>query len=278
VFLSAPLGCAGWNNHCRELLDTHTGWTAYVVRLTVVGSSPAWPNPGSAHSGYLVEDTGRLLLDCGSGVLGRLREQEHWPGIDAIAITHFHPDHFGDLIPWACGSRYGPGAQTPKPELFLPPGGISFLDEIGARLDTPDLFSSAFELSEYADASAFRAAGFDVTPRRVPHYTVESYAFRVDSGTGVLAYSGDSGPSDALIDVARGADLFLCEATLLDKEPDPRGHLSYDEAVEVFEAAQAKRLLVTHRPSERDLAEGVEIAYDGLELEISLRATPGTRG
>src|SRR4029079_1683052 len=59
------------------------------VKLTVVGCSPAWPNPGRAHSGYLLShDGGRLLVDCGPGVLSRLREAEDWPRVDAIAITH----------------------------------------------------------------------------------------------------------------------------------------------------------------------------------------------
>src|SRR5262252_1246396 len=57
------------------------------VKLTVVGCSPAWPNPGGAQSGYLLDGPGRLLLDCGPGVLARLREERTWPEIDAIAIT-----------------------------------------------------------------------------------------------------------------------------------------------------------------------------------------------
>ncbi|MEX0673209.1 MAG: MBL fold metallo-hydrolase, partial [Gaiellaceae bacterium] len=71
-----------------------------AVKLTVVGCSPAWPNPGGAQSGYLLDGSKRLLLDCGPGVLARLREEEGWPRIDAIAITHFHLDHWGDLVPW----------------------------------------------------------------------------------------------------------------------------------------------------------------------------------
>src|SRR5437773_11797784 len=65
------------------------------VKLTVVGCSPAWPNPGGAQSGYLVEGSERVLLDCGPGVLGRLREREPWPTVDAIALTHFHLDQIG---------------------------------------------------------------------------------------------------------------------------------------------------------------------------------------
>ncbi len=79
------------------------------VKLTVVGCSPAWPNPGGAQSGYLLEGPGRLLLDCGPGVLAKLREREAWPHVDAIAITHWHLDHWGDLVPWVWGSTLGPG-------------------------------------------------------------------------------------------------------------------------------------------------------------------------
>jgi ribonuclease BN (tRNA processing enzyme) len=92
----------------------------------------------------------------------------------------------------------------------------------------------------------------------------------VQSNGAVVAYSGDSAPSDELVDAARDADLFVCEATLLRGELDgePRGHLSLDEAVEAFEASGAKRLLLTHRPCELPVPDGYELAYDGLELDV----------
>ena len=247
------------------------------MKLTVVGSSPAWPNPGSAHAGYLVEGPGRLLLDCGPGVLGRLREQDGWPRVDAIAITHFHLDHFGDLVPWGLGSRYGPGAGTPAPALFVPPGGIELLVQVADQYGTPDMFANAFVLHEYAEGATFRAAGFDVTPTRVPHYTIDAYGFRVSDGAAVLAYSGDSGPSDALIEIARDADLFLCDGTLDGGEAEPRGHLSVAEAGAAFDASGARRLLLTHRPSELTVGEGVEVAWDGLVLDVTGTPAPAVQ-
>lgn len=130
------------------------------------------------------------------------------------------------------------------------------------------MFERTFRMSEFRDGEPFEAAGFELTPVRVPHYTIESYAFRVTNGTTVLAYSGDSGPSEVLADLARDADLFVCEATLLHDEPEPRGHLSLEEAEEAFAASAAKRLLITHRPTERPIPDGVEHASDGLELEV----------
>jgi ribonuclease BN (tRNA processing enzyme) len=240
------------------------------VRLTVVGCSPAWPNPGGAQSGYLVEGGGRLLLDCGPGVLARLREREAWPELDAIAITHFHLDHWGDLVPWVWGVMFRFDGDRPRPQLWLPPRGRALLKGFEATLGTPRMFERTFELREYEGDRPFAAAGFEVTAIRVPHYRLETYAFRVSDGKATLAYSGDSGPSDSLSHLARDADLFVCEATLerAALDGDLRGHLDLDEAVAAFQASRAKRLLITHRPDELPLDDGLERAHDGLQLEL----------
>ena len=242
------------------------------VKLIVVGSSPAWPNPGGAQSGYLVESDGRrLLLDCGAGVLARLREQSPWPQVDAIAVTHFHLDHFADLVPWVWGALFGPGREVAKPELWLPPGGAAQLDHLSTHFGTPEMFERAFHLHEYVSREPFSAAGLEVTPVEVLHYTIETYGMRVGNGRRTLGYSGDSGPCPPLAEIARGADLFLCEATLGAPELDdqPRGHLTIDEALDAFRAGGAARLLLTHRPDELRVDEGLELAYDGLELVLA---------
>ena len=241
------------------------------MRLTVIGSSPAWPNPGSAHSGYLVEGPEKLLLDCGPGVLGRLRESRSWPDVDAIAITHFHLDHWGDLVPWVWGSFYlSTNGPVPRPRLFVQPGGMEFLVSLGERLGFPDMFERAFELSEYEEGAPFSTGALTVTALRVPHYTLQTYAFRVENSDSVLAYSGDSAPCPELVEAARDADLFVCEATLLrgDLDGQPRGHLSLEEAVDAFEQSNARRLLLTHRPCELPTPENHELAYDGLVLDV----------
>jgi ribonuclease BN (tRNA processing enzyme) len=237
--------------------------------VTVVGCSPAWPNPGGAQSGYLVEAEGRLLLDCGPGVLARLREREGWPRVDAIAITHFHLDHWGDLVPWVWGSMYRPErTDDATPELWLPPGGTEVLRGFGEKLGFADMFERAFDLREYADGRAFAAAGLEVVPRRVPHYDLLTFGLRVAAGSHTLAYSGDSAPSEQLAELARDADLFLCEATLAQPEPDLRGHLTAEEAVAAFEASGARRLVVIHRPHELGLDPSLERAYDGWEVDL----------
>jgi ribonuclease BN (tRNA processing enzyme) len=240
------------------------------VKVTVIGCSPAWPNAGGAQSGYLVEGAGgRLLLDCGPGVLARLRNGNRgWPDVDAIAITHFHLDHWGDLVPWTFGAAFGPGRRTPKPELWLPPGGTDRLRELGGQLSFTGQLEQAFQLREYRAEDAFSTAGFEVLPVQLAHYEELTFGLRVSDGRRTVAYSGDTAPTPRLADLARDADVFLCEATLSDPEPAERGHLTADEAADAFEASGARRLVVIHRPDELPLDERLERAYDGLELDL----------
>jgi ribonuclease BN (tRNA processing enzyme) len=246
-----------------------------AMHLNVIGSSPAWPNPGGAHSGYLLEAGGsRLLLDCGPGVLSRLRQREGWPRVDAVAITHFHLDHWGDLVPWVWGSMYRSQEENvPKPELWVYEGGRHYLETLGKRLGFPDMLDRAFLLHEYRGEEPFQVAGFDVLALRLPHYSLETYGFRVTRGGVTVAYSGDSAPSDALVALAEDADLFVCEATLErgELDGDLRGHLDVEEALAAHRDAGAHRPLPTHRPPQLPLPEGLERACDGRELTLGQR-------
>ncbi len=234
------------------------------MKLTVVGCSPAWPNPGRAHSGYLVEhDGGRLLVDCGPGVLSRLREAEGWPVIDAIVITHTHLDHCGDLVAWLWGQIHVPAAKEgAAPVLWLPPGGHEQLRTMASHFD------EVFVIREYAARTPFTAAGLSITPHAVAHYDQPTYGLRVEAEGGVIAFSADTGPTHALVELAADADVFLCEATLEHVEPGPRGHLTAGEAGAAALDAGAHRLLLVHRPVELGVPDGFELAYDGLELTV----------
>ena len=236
------------------------------MHLRVVGSSPAWPNPGGACSGYLVDE--ELLLDCGPGVLAKLREQEQWPTVRAIAVTHLHLDHWGDLVPWVWGALYGPGRELPRPRLLLPPGTREVLRPLLGRLGTELMLESVFDVEEYESGQPVEVNGLRLTPLPVVHYALQAFGFRVE-GSRTLAYSGDTAPCDPLVALAREADLFVCEATLDDpNEGERRGHLTQDEAQLTHERAGSRRLLLTHRPKERPLPAAFELAHDGLELDF----------
>ena len=237
------------------------------MKLTVIGCSPAWPNPGSAHSGYLVEaGDDRLLLDCGPGVLSRLLLTERWPQLDAIVLSHLHLDHAGDLVGWLWGSLSGPGRGHAGPELWLPTGSRGELD----RLASVDTLARVFSLHEYDEGESFVAGGFEVSGRRVPHYGHNAFALRVERDGVVLAYSGDSAFSEVLVDIARDADLFLCEATLAEPElTEAVGHMTADDALELARRANVRRLVLTHRSVDRPVPTGAEAAYDRLVVDLS---------
>lgn len=236
----------------------------------MIGCSPAWPNPGRAQSGYLVEGPGRVLLDCGAGVLSRLRLAEAWPQLDAIVLTHLHLDHWADIVPWAIGATYGPPAGAARPLLFVPEVSLDELHGYGVQLGFGSALARAFELRTYDEGAAFAVGGFEIDAIRVPHYTRAAYALRVSGQGRVLTYSGDSAPGPALARAADGADLFLCEATLGDDayDGDLRGHLSAREAIELAAAADVGRLVLVHRPFELAAPEGIECASDGDTFEL----------
>ena len=136
------------------------------------------------------------------------------------------------------------------------------------------MIEEVFRIREYEDATPFAAGGLEITPVRLRHFDVATFGLRVSDGKRTLAYSGDTAPSLALATLANGADLFLCEATLaepeqaISAEDDDRGHLTAGEAVAAFRESGARRLLVIHRPDELPLDDGIERAYDGLELTV----------
>src|SRR5579862_3276431 len=234
------------------------------VKLTVIGCSPAWPNPGGTQSGYLVEGAGKLLLDCGPGVLSQLRRREPWPTVDAIAVTHFH----GDLVAWLWGRLIGPARGLPRTPLWLPPRGTAQLKELA------DPVEDTFEIREYVDGETFEVAGYHVTPFALAHFDAGAHGLRITDGRSTLAYSGDTGPTPALVELARGADLFLCEATLAEPEDGPRGHLTAAEAQAAAAEARPGRLVLTHRAVELPVPDGCEVAHDGLELELEPVSDP----
>jgi ribonuclease BN (tRNA processing enzyme) len=235
------------------------------VDLTVIGASPAWPNPGGANAGYLVEAEGTLLLDCGPGVLSALREHDRLP-VDAIVISHLHLDHWGDLVPWIWFERSGL-VEPQGAELWVPPGATVELSDFGARFGYGRMFADGFDLHEYPARTPFRVAGFELTAVPVEHFGMVAFGFRVRDGNGsTLGYSGDSAPCPALAELADGADLFLCEATLPSSAADsnPRGHLAADEAL----AIPARRTLLTHRPVELDPPAGADVVVPGMTVTV----------
>jgi ribonuclease BN (tRNA processing enzyme) len=260
------------------------------VRITVLGKSPAWQDAGGACSGYLVEsERTRLLLDCGPGVLAKLRARIDYAAVDAVAITHPHADHVLDLVPFASALTYSPrgaAGELPRPELHLPPGAAERLAELSVAAGMKaEHVARPFALREYDPDETVAVGDLRLRFRRVPHY-IPSHAIEVGDGRVRLTFGADCGPSEALADFARQSDLLLVEATLPEPDPgDPAGHMTAHEAGLVGRRAGARRLVITHYSDELDAvivqaeaARGfggsVELAVEGAVYEVKVHPSP----
>src|SRR6201994_2844629 len=243
------------------------------MRLTIIGCSGSFPGPESPASSYLLEAEGfRLLLDLGNGALGVLQRHAGLYEIDAVALSHLHVDHCIDMASYWVARRSAPGGPQPSLPVYAPDRAAERLTlAYGLEADPGPGMTDAFTFHTLAPGT--RPIGpFRVTTARMAH-PVETYGFRIEHGGRVLAYSADTGPADALVDLARGADLLLSEATFLE-EPDlpPDLHLTGRQAGEHAARAGVRHLALTHispdTDKQRSFAEA-EAVYGG---RISLAA------
>jgi ribonuclease BN (tRNA processing enzyme) len=236
------------------------------MKLTIIGSAGTFPGPASGCSSYLLEQDGfRLLLDVGNGSTGALQEACGLLGPDAVVVSHLHGDHYLDLITYTYARRYHPDGIPP----LLPVYGPSRIRDamLGAYgRDVNTLLDEVYDFKAVADDCNLSIGPFEVDLRRVNH-PVETYGMRISAGGRTIAYSADSGTCPALIELARNADLFLCEASYLNGEDNPPDiHLTGREAAEHAVRAEVQRLLLTHLVPWGDEARTVaeaKSAYDG---------------
>ncbi|HTY71831.1 MAG TPA: MBL fold metallo-hydrolase [Actinomycetes bacterium] len=230
------------------------------MRLTIVGCSGSVPSPDSAGSCYLVEHDGFVaLLDLGHGAFGPLQRYVDPGLVDAVLLSHLHADHWTDFHAMEVWRHHGPGDATRALTVLAPASG------------------------DVADATAWapsqRVGPFVVTSARVAH-PVEAYAIRLEAGGHALTYTGDTGPCDSLVELARGSDVLLSEASFVDGRDNPPDlHLTGREAGEAATAAGVGRLVLTHVPpweswelaakqAEQTYSGPIEIARPGLVIEV----------
>lgn len=237
--------------------------------LTILGASPAAQNPGGACSSYLVRqgDTA-VVLDLGSGAFARLQQHVAPDAVQAIIISHRHADHTFDLLPYRYWLDFRSGATAARPRLLLPPGGHEALLQLSGIQDpSPDFFAGVLDVAEYDPAQPLRIGGLSITFHAVRH-APHTYGLRVQ-GDGVLAYSADSGPTAALLEVARDADLFLCENANPDDSDFPL-HLKSREAAAYARDGGARRLVLTHRWHLHGLAAAARAAAEVFHGPVSI--------
>lgn len=262
------------------------------MKLTIVGMAGSYAGPQSPASSYLVQasdNDGRqwsILLDMGSGAFGALQRYVDPFDIDAVALSHLHPDHCSDLSGFYVYYKYHPEKGTeisgrPPIPVFAP-------SDAGERicraygLPDGDTMEGQFAHSRWECSAQVSVGPFEIQAITVNH-PVEAYGFRITGPSHedptkkvVLAYSGDTDMCPGLDQVAKDADLFLCEAAFVEGRDDgiENIHLTGKRAGQVSEKARSKHLILTHIPSWNDPGATEAEAKETYTGPISI-AAPG---
>jgi ribonuclease BN (tRNA processing enzyme)/uncharacterized protein YhfF len=260
------------------------------MRLTVIGCSGSFAGPSSPASSYLLraEHGGRtwsVLLDLGNGALGALqRHLDPVTELDAVFLSHLHPDHCADLLGLYVMRRYRPH-DPPDGRLAVhgPSDTLTRLELMYHGLEEGGM-GAQFDVHT-VDGTPVRVGPFTVTPHRVEH-PVEAYGYRVEADGAVLAFTGDTDDCPALGPLIGGADLVLTDSAFVDGRDEPRGiHLSGSRAAAAaVRAGGVRRLMLTHIPSwnDREVCREqaaavwpgeVELAEPGATYQVGAPAT-----
>jgi ribonuclease BN (tRNA processing enzyme) len=187
-------------------------------------------------------------------------------GLDAIVISHMHPDHFLDLIPLRYGLKYGPLFRSARLPVWLPPGAEKQLRALTASLSDErgeSFLDEVFHVREYDPAKELQIGDLRLSFAKTVHF-IDAYAIRVENAGAVICYSADTAPCESVARLARGCDVFLCETTVgLGTESGPvRGHLTAAEAGRIAREARVDRLVLTHYGTDVDPNALVRAAAD----------------
>jgi ribonuclease BN (tRNA processing enzyme) len=216
------------------------------MRLTVVGCAGSFPGPDSPASCYLLEADGfRLVIDLGNGALGALQKYAGLFDVDAVCLSHLHADHCVDLYSYSVARIYSPAGPQPAIPVFGPAGTAKRMSYIHGP-DGDELGLTRRFTFETLKPGRMTIGPLDVELVHVNH-PVETFAFRFSHGGRSLVYTGDTGETEAVPELAAGADVFLSEAAFLEGPGlPPNIHLTARQAATYASRAGVGKLILTH--------------------------------
>ena len=241
------------------------------MKLQVVGSSGTFPVPGRPASGYLIEQSGtRVWCDAGPGTFVNLPVDSYM--IDAIVVSHQHPDHCTDLFTAFHTWTYCPDPRTNVP-IYAPQ---AVWDRVSSFLDSGQgsRLRETFDFTPVWTGDVVEIGHLSVSFVEMDH-SVPTVGSRWEAENRTLFFTGDTGPKGDWYDMARGADLLLSEAAYQDRgEDDYPHHLTSAEAGRIARETEAGRLVLTHIPPYLDVSRSVSEAEKTFDRPVSV-AVPG---
>jgi ribonuclease BN (tRNA processing enzyme) len=236
-----------------------------ALAVTVLGCSGTYPSADGACSGYLVEGAGTTVwVDTGPGTIANLQRHTDFDAVDAIVLSHSHPDHWTDLPVLRNVFRYVRHREG------VPVYGTAETYEM-ASTASHDGLEPTFTWTTIADGGEEIIGGLTFSFSQTDH-PVETLAVHVREGADgpTLAYSADTGPGWSVAAFDRPVDLFLCEATLDDEHAGQAPHVSAREAGVMAREAGVARLLLTHHWPGMDLAGQRRVAEEAFGGPVEL--------
>jgi len=247
--------------------------------LTVLGAGPAYTDrPGSTGASYLVEAEGAsVLLDLGQGSFPRLAAAMEPSRLDAVVVSHLHPDHFIDLVPLRHYLAYQ--FRPPRHVRVIAPVGLT--ERIDALHAKPGFTAHTLDVESFdaQDRVDRRTIGSLVLEARRVAHTEDSHAVRlaVDKDGPGLVYSGDCGRADDLAPLIRAGDALLVEVSFgVGPVPPDSLHLAAPAIADLVRATAPGRVLLTHLQMGFDGEAAVAIVRAATSAPVTLVA-PGDR-
>lgn len=248
------------------------------MELIVLGASGTWPVPGAATSGYLLQEDGfNLWVDAGTGTFAILQRYIEMRDIHAVVISHEHPDHMVDLYPCFYARHYG-ALGDPHLPVYVPQGFPAIAEDLISE-ESRAVMRTAFDWRELAPGEGFQIGPFRVRTEGMAHLGLVALGYRFDADAASIAYTGDTGPTHHVEDLARGADVLLSEATWQDGQDLLPFHLSARQAAHHATEAGVGKLLLTHiwPSSDKEVSRAqaaeefdgpIDLAAEGMRLEV----------
>lgn len=230
------------------------------LKVTILGSGTCVPSLERSSCSVLVEVAGeKMLIDMGPGTMRRLlRAETTLSQVSHIFLSHFHPDHSGELVPFLFASKYPAHARRQTPLTIIAGNGFSafFSGLRSVYKEWIDIGPDLLDIVELDNTARSEQSFDDFKLESMPvKHRSESLAYRITAPHGAsVVYSGDTDVCDSLVDIARDADLFICESAFPD-DLKKEGHLTPSRAGEIATRSNVRKLVLTHFYPECETAD-----------------------